>query len=176
MFDAAGNRDSRLVESTTDGTVNASSTARLTKSLLTIPPSKLRGGSILKWRFHISKTAAGTGDLVFDVRVGTNGTAADPSIFSFTITGQTAVVDDAIVEIVVICRGPLSASGIFQGSFLLMHNLLATGFGVVPVIVQKAQSSVFDVTTASLLACVSLTTPASTVITIHQTIGEMLNI
>jgi len=162
--------------STADQQIAASTTALLTGSLITVPAGKLQIGTVMLWRMTLSKSAAGTLTCNFDVRVGTAGTSGDTSRLSFATPTATGVVDTAWIEILVTCRGPLSASGVFQGQFALDHNLAATGFATIPSVVINTTSAAFDVTTENLFVSVSCTTAASTVLTFQQVVTQVFNL
>lgn len=159
----------------TDQTINANSSALLAGSTIAIPPSKLRIGTMLRWRLSVSKTAAGTAANTFIFRLGTAGTISDPAIITFTMPVGTAVVDTGEIDITVTIRGPLSASCVAQGLLRMSHNLSATGLATVPNVVLKVTSGTFNATTAGLIASLSCTTAASTVFTFQQVQAEAIN-
>lgn len=148
----------------------------ITGSAIAIPPGKLRIGTIFRWRFDITKTAAGNAASTIDVAVGTNGTTGDTARVSFTKPAGTAAVDHGTVEITAVCRGPLSASGIFSGVMTMVHNLENTGHMVIPCMSQVVISGTFDVTTANLIVGLCITSGASDAITIEQVVAEALNL
>lgn len=159
--------------------IAAATSAYLTDSKITVPPGKLRIRTVLRWRLHIDKTAAGvtTSAAIFIVRIGTAGAIGDAAILTFTFPAtQTAVVDDGDVDIEVVIRGPLSASCIAAGSLRMTHNLAATGFANVPVVSLKTVSAGFDATVANLFVGLSCTTGAATVINFQQIVAETLNL
>lgn len=162
--------------SVADQTINAAASALLIGSLIPIPVTKLRIGTIFRYRLSVSKTAAGTAANTFVFRLGTLGTVADPAILTFTLPVGTAVIDQAEILISVTIRGPLSASCIAQGLFRMVHNLQITGFATVPAVVLKATSGVFNATAANLFASLSCLTAASTVLTFQQVQAEALNL
>jgi hypothetical protein len=162
-------------QSVADQTIAAATTALLAGSTLAVPAGKLRIGTILRFGFALSKTAAGTAGNVFLVKLGTTGTAADATILTFTLPAGTAVVDNAWVDIVVTIRGPLTAACIAKGSLVLTHNLAATGFALIPNVVLSVTSSAFDATVANLIASVVCTTAASTVLTFSHVVAEGWN-
>lgn len=162
--------------STTDQTINAGSSALLTGSLITIPSTLLQIGTIFRYTFSLSKTAAGTAANTFFFRVGTNGTVADSALLTFTLPIGTAVVDVGFVEILITIRGPLSGACIAQGVLKMVHNLAATGLSTLPCVIITNTSSTFNATTASLKASLSCTTAASTVLTFQQIVAETINL
>lgn len=140
----------------------------ITGSAIAIPAGKLKIGTMFKWSFDMTKTAAGNAASTIDVAVGTAGTTADTARVSFTKPAGTAVADHGTVDIMVTCRGPLSASGRFAGTMKMVHNLAATGHMVIPCMSQFVLSGTFDVTVASLIVGLCITTGASDAITIEQ--------
>lgn len=164
------------VASVADQTVNAATTALITGSNIAVPKSKLKIGSTIRWRLAMSKTAAGVAARSIIVQLGTLGTTADADIITFAMPAGTAVADKAWLEISLVCRGPLSASGIICGNLTMIHNLSATGFAAIPVVVMQQNSGSVDVTVADLILSLVMTTGASEVITIQQVIGDTMNL
>jgi hypothetical protein len=162
--------------SVTSQSISAATRTYLTGSAITVPLSKLQIGTILRWRFDMTKTNAGSATSTIDVCFGTNGTTADTARVSFTKPAGTAVPDEAWCEIECIVRGPLSGSGVVVGTFQMTHNLAATGHAQIPVVVVNTVSSGFDVTVANLIVGVCLTSGASDAITIQQVTAEALNL
>jgi hypothetical protein len=148
----------------------------ITGSNITVPTSKLQIGSMLRWRFNMTKTAAGLAASTIDVCVGTAGTTADTARVSFTKPAGTAVIDEAWCDVIVTCRGPLSSAGVFAGQFIMTHNLSATGHAVIPVVVVNTISAGFDVTTAGLIVGLCITTGAADAITIQMCQAEAWNL
>ena len=155
---------------------SAATRTYITGSNISAPTSKLQIGSCFRWTFNITKTNAGTATSTYDICVGTNGTTGDTARVSFTKPAGTAVPDEGYIIIEAICRGPLSASGVFVGEFVLMHNLSATGHAQIPCVVVNTVSSGFDVTTANLIIGVCITSGASDAITIQQVIARAWNL
>lgn len=154
--------------STADQGISAT-TAYVTNSNLAVPAGKLRIGTMLRWRFSATKTAAGTTvGCVVIVKVGTAGTTADTSVLTFTMGTPTGAADTAFFDLDVIVRGPLTASGILVGTLRMTHNLSATGFSTLPSEVINVVSSNFDVTTANLIAGLTITTTTASNWTIKQ--------
>jgi hypothetical protein len=148
----------------------------LTGSALAMPTTKGQIGSMFRWRWNMTKTAAGVAASTIDVCVGVNGTTADTARLSFTKPAGTAVIDEAWCEIMATLRGPLSAAGILAGQFMLKHNLAATGHAVIPIVTQNVISAGFDVTTAGLIVGVCLTSGAADAITIQLMQAEAINL
>src|SRR5262245_18037660 len=148
----------------------------ITGSKIAVPKNKLQIGSLFKWKFSMTKTAAGTATSTIDIAVGTAGTTADTARVSFTKPAGTAIADEAWCEVWAIVRGPLSASGIMAGQFIMVHNLSATGHATIPCVVVNTISSAFDVTVADLFVGLCITTGASDAITIQCVFAEAENL
>lgn len=149
----------------------ASTRTYITGSAISL--AKLKVGTILRWKFNITKTAAGTALSTFDVAFGTAGTTADTARLSFTKPAGTGVADEGWVEIECIVRS-VSATGVVAGEFTMIHNLAATGHAVIPCVVQNIISGTFD-TTAPTFAGICITSGALDAITIQQVSAEALN-
>jgi hypothetical protein len=160
--------------SVADQTVSANSTALITGSVVTVPPGKLQIGSIIRWRLALSKTGAGSAARSLIVQLGTVGDVTDADVITFAMPAGTAVADKGWLEVTVICRGPLSSSGILCGNLTLIHNLSATGLAAIPCVVMQQNSGSVDVTTAGLKLSLVMTTGASEVITIQQVIADTM--
>jgi hypothetical protein len=162
--------------STSDQTISAT-TAYVTNSNIAVPVGKLRIGTILKWRIAVTKSAAGvTAGCALIFKLGTLGTTGDASILTFTFGTPTGVADNAMFEVDVIIRGPLSASCIAQGMARMTHNLAATGFSTLPAECLAVTSSTFDATTANLIAGITITTTTLSVWTIKSVDAEAKNL
>lgn len=157
-----------------DVVANAADTY-LTGSALAIPAHGLQAGTVFKWRFAATKTAAGIATPVWTVRVGTNGTTADTARITLTGVAQTAAVDAAFIELTAILR-TIGASGVMAGILCMNHHAGATGFansGNGNVL--QATSAGFDTTVANLIVGVSVNPGAAGVWT-HQIVkAELLN-
>lgn len=157
-----------------DQVANAADTY-LTGSMLIIPPHLLQAGTFFKWRFGMTKTAAGIATPIWVVRVGVNGTTADTARLTFTGPAQTAAVDAGFVEIMVILRN-IGAAGIMAGMLQLSHNLAVTGFANLGSPTLQVTSAAFDTTVANLRVGVSVN-PGSAGVWTHQLVtGELLNL
>lgn len=150
---------------TADQNIAAATTAYLTGTAITFPTVRpIAIGTRFRWVFSVTKTAAGTASNLFDVRFGTAGTTADTSRLQFGTGTGTNSVDTALIEILCIVRGPIGASCIVEGSMRGTHNLAATGFSTFGSFTGNVTSAAFDCTTANIIAGVSCTTAASTVL------------
>lgn len=158
-------------------TPTAATRTVLIGSTLSIPAvTRLELGTTLRWRWNMTKTAAGTAASTIDVAIGTAGTTADTAVLSFTKPAGTAAADEAWCELEVVIRGPLTASCIAVGEFTMGHNLAATGHAVIPFVAVNTVSGAFDATVASLKISVCLTSGASDAITIQQVSAIAVNI
>jgi len=161
--------------STTSQTISAATRTYIAGSAINVPLTRLKIGTTFRWKFNIRKTAAGTAASTFDIAFGTTGTTTDTARVSFTKPAGTAAADEGFIEIMAICRGPLSASGIVVGEFSLIHNLASTGHATIPCVVVNTVSSAFDVTTPTYVG-ICITSGASDAITIEQVTAEVWNI
>ena len=147
----------------------------VTGSNIVMPAGALQIGTLFRWTFDITKTAAGTASGTVDICFGTAGTTADTARVSFTKPAGTAVIDAGQIVITAVCRGPLSASGVVAGHFNLTHNLAATGHATIPVVDVTTVSSAFDVTTPTNVG-ICVTGGASDAVTIQLCIAEAWNL
>lgn len=149
----------------------------LTGSYVTIPPSRLKAGSIYRVKFHASKTAAGTATPIIQVRTGTAGTTADTSRCSLTFTAQTAAIDNAIIELFCTFRSVgSSTSAVLFSAGMVDHTLTATGFSVSNTSIVGVASSGFDSTTANLGIGVSVNGGTSAAWTVQMVQAELQNL
>lgn len=146
-------------------------------SALAIPSdARMQIGTMFRWKFNMTKTAAGLALSTFELVVGTLGTTGDATRLTFVKPAGTAVIDEGWVDVIALCRGPLSAAGILAGQFLMTHNLQITGHAVIPCVCVNAISAGFDVTTASLIAGLCITSGAADAITIQLVQAEAINL
>lgn len=162
--------------STTAQSIPAATRTYIAGSAITIPSSKMKIGSKFSWKFNMTKTAAGNAASTFDVCVGTLGTTGDTARLSFTKPAGTAAADEGFVIIEAVVRGPLSASGVMVGEFVMYHNLASTGHATIPTVCVNTVSGTFDVTTANLIVGVCLTSGASDDITVQQVSAQAFNL
>lgn len=148
----------------------------ITGSTVTVPKGKLQIGTMIRWTFNLTKTAAGTAASTIDIAFGTAGTTADTARVSFTKPAGTAAVDEAWFTVTAIVRGPLSASGVVVGTMQMTHNLSATGHATIPSVVVNTISAAFDVTVADLFVGLCITSGAADAITIQQVTTEVFNL
>jgi len=151
---------------TADVVANAADTY-LTGSALALPSHGFQVGTRFRWRFWMTKTAAGTATPIWVVRVGVNGTTADTARLTFTGPAQTAAVDTGRVTLDVITRS-VSSAGVIAGVLTLAHHTSGTT-GLANIVSPTIQvvSAGFDMTVANLIVGVSINPGASGVWT-HQ--------
>ncbi len=162
---------------TADQSIGASVTNYITGSAIVIPTNRpIRIGTIMDWTIVMSKSAASTASMTFDLRFGTAGTTSDTSRASLASGTQSGVADVLIARVRAMVRGPISASCIVQVAFDFTHNLASTGFGPTNAIVGSTTTAAFDITTSGMQAGLSLTTGASHAITVLQASGQIMNL
>jgi microcystin-dependent protein len=150
----------------------------LTGSNLTIG-TRVKAGTILRWRLLVTKTAAGVATPVVNVRFGTAGTIADTARLTWTWAAQTAAVDTAWVDITAVVRS-VSATGTVTGGLMQNKNsTTTTGFtsrasGQEQIF--TTTSATFDNTAAGLIAGLSVNPGASGVWTFTIVSAEAINL
>jgi len=160
---------------TADAVASAADTY-LTGSSIVIPGHLMQVKTRFRWRFAMTKSAAGTAAPIWRVRIGINGTTADAAILTFTqVALQTAVVDTGIVQIDAILRN-IGVAGVLAGSLQMQHVLAATGFSTLTTNILQVTSAGFDTTVANLIAGVSVNPGASGVWTHQLVTAEALNL
>lgn len=143
----------------------------LTGSTLSLA-GRVAAGMVLKWRFYITKTAAGTAAPIYTVRFGAAGTIADTARHTFTGVAQTAATDTAWHELEITVNS-FSASATLVGIMKMDHANTTTGFA------NQAQTQLlisapagFDITGGTLFVGVSVNPGASGVWT-YQTVSAV---
>lgn len=144
-------------------------------SALAVPKSKLQVGTMFRWRFNMTKTAAGVALSTFDIAAGTLGTTGDTARLSFIKPAGTAVIDEGWVDVIATVRS-IGAAGVMVGEFIMVHNLAATGHAVIPVVVVNTISAGFDMTVADLIVGLCITSGAADAITIQMVQAEVSNL
>ena len=147
----------------------------ITGSNITVPSTKLRVGSMLRWTIDLTKTLAGVGTSTFDICIGTTGTTADTARMIFIKPVGTAAVDAGKVVIECLIRS-IGITGVAVGQFNMTHNLASTGHMTIPACNITTVSSGFDMTVANLIVGVCITTGLADVITIQMVKAEALNL
>lgn len=147
----------------------------ITGTALAIPAIGLQVGSVMRWHFDMTKTAAGTATSTFDIAFGTAGTTADTAQVSFTKPAGTAAIDEAWVDIEAVVK-TIGGSGVVIGEFRLIHNLSATGHAQIPCVAVSTTSSTFTLSASAVtFVGICITTGASDAITINQVSAEIIN-
>lgn len=149
-------------------------------SAIAVPFGKLlQVGTVLRWTFTITKTAAGVAASTYDVCVGINGTTADVARVSFVKPAGDATVDEGKIVIEATVRS-IGAAGVMLGEFTLVHNGFAAGAGVghalIPCVVVNTISAAFDMTVPNLIVGLCITSGAADAITIQQVFAEAFNV
>jgi hypothetical protein len=177
MVDDAG-RNVSLTEisnaSVTSQAPAAAARTYITGSAIKIPANKLKVGTILRWTFSATKTAAGIAASTIDIAFGTLGTTGDTARVSFTKPAGTAAVDEARFQITAVVRS-IGVAGVVVGNMEMTHNLAATGHAIIPCVIVTTVSAGFDTTTPTYVG-VCITTGASDAITIQLVSAESVNL
>lgn len=127
-----------LTATTTPATLYNSSTSTVTAgyaadtimagSVIALPSGITLAGIQYRCEFDMVKTAAGVGAPIVNIRFGTTGTVADPSICAMTFGAGTAVADTGKFTIVGTLRSAGAATAaVLAGSTMINHHLAATG-------------------------------------------------
>lgn len=153
-------------------TPTAATLTYITGSNIAVPVGKLRIGTSFFWHLDYAKTGVGAATRTYDIRLGTLGTTGDAVVATYTTLASTAVIDQGFTDIYATCRGPLSASGIFQCSFFSGHNLQTTGLLAQQNHYVQVTSGSLDVTVANLIIGITTTSAASEAISYLQVIAE----
>lgn len=137
----------------------------------------LQIGSMFRWRFDLTKTAAGTAAATIDIAFGTAGTTSDTARVSFVLPVGTANADTGFIEIDAICRGPLSASGVVSGNMVINKQSATATLGIInqQSWAKNIISSTFDVTLPTFVG-LCITAGASDSDTIQQVQTEAWNV
>lgn len=141
-------------------------------SALTIVEQLVVGGTF-RWRFNMTKTAAGSASSAIAIAVGSAGTVADTDRVVFTKIAGTAAADEGIVEIVAKVLS-VSATGVILGEFYMDHNLDVTGHLTTHAAVLKVASAGFPndgsgqtVAGSPMVVGLTITTGAADAITVN---------
>lgn len=127
---------------------------------------------VLRWRFYITKTAAGVAAPIYSVRFGAAGTIADTARHTFTGVAQTAATDTAWHELEITVNS-IGASAVLIGIMKMDHVNTTTGFATQdkPQMLLSTPAG-FDVTGGTLFVGVSVNPGASGVWT-YQTVSAV---
>lgn len=160
--------------STAGDTPAATTRTYLTGSAITITAGQIIVGTVFRWRFAMTKTAAGSAASTIDIAFGVTGTTTDAAQVSFTKPAGTAAADEGWVEVQAIVKTN-GASGVVVGTFRMIHNLAATGHMVIPCAVVTTTSSTFNTLLPTNIG-LCITTGASDAITVSQCSAEAVNL
>lgn len=147
----------------------------LAGSNILIPAGALQVGTLFRWTFDLTKTAAGTAASTYDICFGTLGTTGDTARVSFTKPAGTAAADAGQVVITAVVRGPVGASGVVAAHFNMNHNLATTGHAVIPVVDVTTISAGFDITTPTNIG-ICVTSGAADALTLQLVLAEAWNL
>ena len=87
-----------------------------------------KAGTVYLCLFDMVKTAAGTAAFTVNVRLGTAGTTADPSVLQLAFAVGTAAIDTGHFELLVNFRSVgAGTSAVVAGMIKCNHHLAATG-------------------------------------------------
>jgi hypothetical protein len=153
--------------STTSQSPSAATRTYIAGSNIQLGTQGLQVGSRFRWRFNMTKTAAGIASSVIDVAFGTAGTTSDTAQVSFTKPAGTAASDEGFVEIDVIVRTINASTGVAVGEFTMTHNGNTTGHMTIPNAAVNTVSSNFNTVSPTNVG-LCITTGASDAITIQQ--------
>jgi len=92
-----------------------SSDTYVTNSGLLIPSGGMKAGMLFRWLITASKTAAGTAQAVYTVRIGTGQATTDTSRLALTAGAQTAAADNGTLIVTAQVRN-VGASGVIAGA------------------------------------------------------------
>lgn len=168
--------NSYLANSSTASQAPAAATRTIIAgSTITLPRAgAVQVGTVFRWRFNMTKTAAGIAASTFDIAIGTAGTTADTAQVSFTKPAGTAAVDEAFVEVEAVVRA-VGASCVISAEFTLIHNGNTVGHATIPCVVVNGVSAAFNISTATKIS-LAITSGAADAITIQQVTAEAFNV
>jgi hypothetical protein len=153
--------------------ITAATLTQINGSLLKIPQGGLKVGTRIRWKFNVTKTAAGAAASTYAITFGTLGTTADTARVSFTKPAGDATADEANVEITAVVR-TIGATGVVLGNFTLTHNLAATGHATIPCVNVKTTSAGFDLRGEDQYVALVVTSGAADALTIDWCEAEIL--
>ena len=128
----------------------------LAGSAITIPVAGAWAvGTICKWQFDMTKTAAGTATPSVIVRMGTTGAIGDAQITSVTWAAGTAAIDAGIFDVTVVFRTiGAGTAAVINVMGRCTHHLAATGLmstGASGTAIALAVSGGFNSTTQTVI-------------------------
>lgn len=115
----------------------ASTTTYFNGSAITIPTGeRVKINTWFRWKFVITKTAAGTLAQSVLVKFGTNGTTADATLATLTLPAGTGAADQGDFEVSVGFRAiGAGTSAVIVAGLRMVHNLQITGWAAIPCVV-----------------------------------------
>jgi collagen triple helix repeat protein len=171
-FDRTGDVGAGIYTFSSTGDVASAADTYLAGSKLAFT-GKVKVGTIIRWRFCMTKTAAGVATPVYSIRVGINGSVADTAQCTITGLAQTAATDTGWhqLELVVTAIG---ATGTMTVTARLAHANATTGLAnaAQDQILQNT-SAAFDMTVPAMFIGVSMNPGASGVWTFQSVAAEM---
>lgn len=129
--DDAGLRHGQLSRnaSTASTTISAADTYIANSGIL-IPSYGMEAGQCYRWWLTATKTALGTAQAIYTIRMGANQTTGDSSILALTATtAQTAAISSGIISIFIVVRS-VSATGVVAGGVGVQSNNAGLGSGI----------------------------------------------
>jgi hypothetical protein len=144
-------------------------------SNVAITAGRIAVGTLLRWRFGMTKTGAGSATSTIDIAFGTAGTTADTARVSFTKPAGTAHADEGFVEIEATVTAVGATTGVVTGEFRMIHNHATQGHMTIPAACVLTTSSAFNTSTVTDIG-LCLTTGASDDITIGICTVEAINL
>ncbi len=123
--------------------------------LIIIEDDTIQEGTRMKWRLHVSKTAAGTAAPVIRIRIETAGNISDSQRCTLTFDNQTAATDEGIIDIFAsFLSSGTGAQFIAVG--MLNHQNTTTGLANKSVSIVSATSTSFNTSLPNLKVGLSL--------------------
>jgi lysophospholipase L1-like esterase len=160
---------------TTPQTISAADTY-ITDSRLVLPQSRMQAGVVYRARIVVTKTAAGTGSAVINIRVGTAGTTGDTARLTYSLPAQTGAADVGFIEVQCTFR-VVGASAVVNCWTRFDHNLASTGWANATRGFQgEATSATFDSTAANMGIGVSFNSGSGVTGTVTQCYAELVNL
>lgn len=139
-------------------------------------PGGLKVGTRFRWRFNLTKTAAGVASSAIAIAVGAAGTTADTDRLSFTKPGGSAAIDEGVVTVEAVVSAVDGSTGVIKGEMTMAHNLASTGHMTIPFAAVYGASAGFDNNDNDLYVGLTLTTGAADVVVSEWATAEATNI
>ena len=156
-----------------------SSSTYVAGSAITVPYTSNGKGLQIGTRYHcifdVTKTAAGTGTPIIQIRYGVAGTIADTILITHTFGAQTAAADVGTFEVWITFR-TVGGTATIESVVQIRHSLAATGFQTVPSKTLVATSGAFNAAAAGNIIGFSIYGGASSSWTIQAVQSELTNL